>query len=200
MSLLEKVVLRDVLSAPTKHRAESSESGDFLGDSPISSFDHLKPDDFEKIPVPEMEDQEEIDEEEEEDYDEFDAEESADSAIDIIDVIQQAIFVPVSFMKLMKRFGGKDRVNELKASYLKKSKGEKLSETEEKEAMQYEVFDEKIREVKAEIPFNEVDIASLKPSTIKYCKRKGIDVNENLAIGAGLVKVLSGRMITIMMI
>ncbi|HZH69270.1 MAG TPA: hypothetical protein VFD80_02320 [Flavobacteriaceae bacterium] len=197
-SLLEKVVLTDVLSQPTQTRTEEKEEIE-------TNFEpQIKQDDF----SPHLEEslnaieetKTEIESEEEEEELDFDAEESAESAIDIIDVIQQGIFTPVSFIKLQKRFGGKDRINQLKASFIKKTNGEEMSKEEEAEAMQYEVFDEKIKEIREEIPFNEVDVAALKPSTIKYCERKGIDVNENLAIGAGLVKVLSGRLVNILMI
>ncbi|RFC54862.1 hypothetical protein [Brumimicrobium aurantiacum] len=193
-NLLEKVVLTDVLSAPTKTRPENTDQK--------TNFDQeeqqeLPNDDF-TAPLNQVYEDDEF--EEEEDDDEFDAEESAESAIDILDVIQQGIFMPVSFIKLQKRFGGKERLNKLKASFIKKTNGEEMTEEENAEAMQYEVFDSKLREIREEIPFSEIDVAALKPSTVKYCAKKGIDVHENLAIGAGLVKVLSGRLINIVMI
>jgi len=198
-NILEKVVLTDVLSAPTKMRPETNESTSEVVPDVDSIDTRIKTDDFGPYLDEEDLDQDPMIDEEDED-DDFDAEESAESAIDILDVIQQGIFMPVSYIKLVKRFGGKEKINELKSSFIKKTNGEKLSEEEEQQALRYEVFDEKLREVRKEIPFNEIDVAALKPATIKYCAKKGIDVNENLAIGAGLVKVLSSRLITLMMI
>ena len=191
--LLEKVALTDILSEQTKERTENDSEA-----TPINEND------FDAQPIhedePKGKDIPHEEEEDDEEHEEFDAEDSADSAIDILDVVQQSVFTPVVFLKLIKRFGGKDVINEIKGSFIKKTNGSELTEIEEKNALRYEVFDEKLRELRSEIPFTEVDISALKPSTIKYCQKKGIEVNEHLALGAGLVKVLSGRLINIMMI
>jgi len=204
-NLLEKVALTDVLKAPTRMREEAKEEEK----SDVSSSKaNLETDDFD-FSDQKMDESEQLDshlvknkkeEEEEEEVVEFDAEESADAAIDIIEVIQQSLFMPLSAVKLIKRYGGREKINELKAAAIKKIAKETLSDEEKKFAAQYATYSSKLSEIRKDIPFQETDVLALKESTTKFCEKHGIQVNQNLAFGAGLVKVMSSRLIDIILL
>lgn len=209
-NILEKVVLTDVLKQPTKMRSEATEEETAKTSSSTANLDN---DDFDFSEQPEeIEEQTEQqnaslkkvahEDEEEDDHEEidFDPAESADAAIDIMDVLQQTILMPLSSVKLSKRYGGKDKIKELKAVYLKKKSGDKLTDDEKKMASQYEAFKSSLDDIRSDIPFSTVDVAALKPSTTRMLEKHGFKVNEGLAFGTGFVKVMMGRVIDLVML
>lgn len=205
---IENVALTDILSAPTKHRQENStedqaasvatlDNGDFdFSEDEFPDDDtldgHLKKQDPKKKRSPEPEEEEEEDED-------FDPEESARAAIDIIDVIQQSILLPWSGFRLLKRYGGREELRDIKAIFEKSVQGKKLDEEEQEKAAKYRAYEARRKELLDIIPFKDVDEAALKPSTIHFCEKNGIKVNQNLAFFAGITKVMSSRVIDILM-
>lgn len=193
---LERVSLVDELSQETQHKPEEKEAKEIK-----DTFTPSENDDFEEpIHEEEPEKVEAIEEEPEEEQEEFDPEESAAAAIDIIDVLQQSIFMPITSVKLQKRYGGKENLKAMRAAVQKHMRREKLSDDEKKLVDQMNSFNAQLSKIREEIPFDPTDVAALKPGTIRYCEKNGIKVNENLAFGAGIVKVLSKRVIDLILI
>lgn len=206
--LIKKVSLTDVLSEETINRGEENsvvhhkepEEEEIEVIVPTEVESSSSNDDFDPpltvIQEESSDSQDPIESEEEE----FDAEESAESAIDVMDVLQQTILMPIAAIKLQKRYGGKEKIKEMRAAANKALKKMTLSKEEEELASLWAAYDSKLSEIREEIPFDATDVAALKPGTIKFCEKNGIKVNENLAFGAGMVKVLSPRIISLIMI
>lgn len=199
--LIEQVSIKDVLSEKTTSRPEirnidRSEDPDFVpeteDDSSESKADFAPfPEKKEVIPEPTLE-------EEEEEFEEFDPEESAENLINLIDVGQQTLFLPLASVKLMKNYGGKERVKEMKVAYVKKHSGDELDAEEEKLASLYKSYKSSLKELKEEIPFQKEDINLLRPPTAQYCKKKELKVNEDLSFWAAITKVMTSRVAEIL--
>tara|TARA_R110002126_G_scaffold289552_2_gene444704 strand:- start:3462 stop:4064 length:603 start_codon:yes stop_codon:yes gene_type:complete len=124
-------------------------------------------------------------------------EESADSIIDIIDITTSTIFIPLIGKKLKQKFGSDVMLKAKDALLTELANPENLTEDEKVLIAKYKQFQAIMRETSGKIPFSDEEIRKLKPSTIRLCKKNGIQVNENIAFGANILKVLGTRIVDI---
>ena len=124
-------------------------------------------------------------------------EESADSIIDILDVATSTIFIPLIGKKLKNKFGD-DVMTKAKEALLKElADPESLDDEERLLITKFKQFKAIMKETSEKIPFSDEEIRKLRPSTIRLCEKHGIQVNENVAFGANIIKVLGSRIVDV---
>lgn len=124
-------------------------------------------------------------------------EDSADSIIDMLDVATSTIFIPLIGKKLKNKFGANVMVAAKDALLKELADPENLSDDEKLLISKFKQFKAIMKETSEAIPFSDEEIRKLRPSTIRLCEKHGIQVNENVAFGANIIKVLGTRIVDI---
>lgn len=201
-AIFNRVKLTDELAGETKKRPEVDIKSNytFKEDDTIDSHLTSESDDLSSSAFDVLDDLETEAPKKEVEVEEVDPEASARSAINLLDILQQSVIMPIAAVKLQKRYGGKERLKEMRQALAKSLLEEKLSDDEKKLISSLKSYDSTLKQVTDAIPFKDADKKLLEPSTIEYCKKHGIKINEGLAFGGGVINVLAPRVIKLIMI
>ena len=194
----EDINLIDELAAPTKERVASPTPSEFEQKEISVNLSDFTPSAMVSDEEPsEPSAPAQLMEEPIEDVPRVSPEESAESIIDIINVASSTIFIPLIGKKLRNKFGSDVMENAKEALLKELADPTSLSDDEKVLISKYNRFKAIMKETSGKIPFSDEEIQQLRPSTIRLCAKHGIQVNENIAFGANIIKVMGTRIVDI---
>ena len=126
--------------------------------------------------------------------------ESAESIMSMLDLAITSTVMPLMAKKLKNKFGAKLFDQAQQAMVKEITDPENLSKAETNLIQKYKQFEVVLAKIKSDIPFSTVEKDQLLPPTIRLCEKNGIEVSENMAFGVHLLKVVSTRVIDVVML
>lgn len=170
-NLVESVALKDIFSQPTETKTinPSTEQSlvntlDFAPEPSNGTFHESQPD---PIPVEPVEP--------------YDAEAEAEKLVGMLNAGNTVLVSPLANWRMIKKRGGREGLEKMKAPYMKKMKGEKLSEEEEVLYKSFESFQADMKLLNGEIPYSEQQLEAMKKLAVPYCQESQIHINGGLA-------------------
>lgn len=126
--------------------------------------------------------------------------ESAESIISMLDLAITSTTMPIMAKKLKKKFGAELYDKAIEAQIKEINFPDKLTDAEKTLIAKFKKFEHLLEKMKTEIPFSQMEKDQLLPVTERLCEKNGIEVSENVAFGVHLLKVVSTRVIDIVML
>ena len=180
----DSIALTDLLAEPTEER--------HFAPTEETQF-NASAEDFEQNFFEENPPIEEIEPEEP-----YDAQTEATKLVGLLNAGNSLLLTPLGQWKLKKNRGGKAVLERLKVSYLKKQRGEKLSEKDLQNIAEFEAYKSDIALLNGEIPFSEQEIQNLITCAIPYCESTKMKINSGFAFWGVYAGLQTSKIIKIL--
>ncbi len=185
---LEKIIIDDILKEPTKIRPEFQDnppetSEDFSGFSPEDDFE--TPIEWDGTSFPSGE------EEEEEPYD---PETESENLVNMVTAGNAILMTPIANFRLIKAFGGRKKIQEMKKAFVKKNSGKELSEKEQQLAESYANYSAQLNMISGDLMYTPEQIQMLKTAALPMCKRRKLKVSADWAFWSVLLGIQTDKL------
>lgn len=174
-SLVESVVLKDILAQPTEVKSiqpieiaqDILNNSDFAPEPFGGGFHEPDP---EHSPSPEPGPAFEPEEP-------YDAEVEATKLVNLLNAGNTLLVSPIANFRMIKKRGGREALDKMKAAYQKQKDGKKLSEEEDRMLSAFNSFKTDMALLNGEIPFSEKQLEILKTAAVPYCQESKMKIN-----------------------
>lgn len=116
-----------------------------------------------------------------------------------IQAIEQIVLTPIAIANQRKRAGGKAVLDKMKAAYIKKMSGEKLTAEEENQVKALEDFERKMKLLSDDFLPSASETQKLIEAAVPYCEESKIEIKAGLAFWGAVIGSTSSKVLKIAM-